>query len=90
MLEHDYLITCFEYGRMSPFLSAVIASKKPLIKQLNMYCSCRLLCAIEHLKHPPTEEATTMMCYICDDLYHRSCVGITMEEAKRKNAIEEM
>ena len=78
----DHLITCFEYGQMSPFPSAVIANQKPLIKQLNVYCSCRLPCAIEHLKHSPTEETTTMSkCYICDDLYHHSRVGITMEEA---------
>ena len=47
--------------------------------------------AIEHLKHPPTKATTMIKCYICDDLYHHSCVGIiTMEEAKRKNAIGEM
>ena len=47
--------------------------------------------ALEHLKCPSTSEATTMIkCYICDNLYHHNCVGITLERAKKMNAIKEM
>lgn len=59
--------------------------------ELNVYCSCRLPHALEHLKCPSTSEATTMIkCYICDNLYHHNCVGITLERAKKMNAIKEM
>ena len=85
---HNHLISCLENGQLSPFPSTVTAKKKPLVKQLNVYCCCRLPRAIEHVKHPPAEEATTMIkCYICDNLYHYSCVGITLKEAKRMNTI---
>ena len=87
----NHLISCLENGQLSPFPSTVTAKKKPLVKQLNVYCCCRLPRAIEHVKHPPAEEATTMIkCYICDNLYHYSCVGITLKEAKRMNTIREM
>ena len=76
---------------MLPFPSHDITKKNPLIMKLNVYCNCRLPHALEHLKCPLTGEATTMIkCYICDDLYHHSCVGITLERAKKMNAVKEM
>jgi len=75
---------------MLSFPSHDIIKKKPLVKELNVYCNCRLPNALEHLKHPPTGEATTMIkCYICDNLYHHSCVRITLERAKKMTAIKE-
>ena len=87
----NHLITCLENGQMLPFPSRDIPKKKPLMKELNVYCSCRLPHALEHLKCPSTSEATTMIkCYICNNLYHHNCVGITLERAKKMKAIKEM
>ena len=87
----NHLIACLESGQMLPFPSHDITKKNALIMKLNVYCNCRLPHALEHLKCPPTGEATTMIkCYICDDLYHHSCVGITLERAKKMNAVKEM
>jgi len=83
----DHLISCFENGRMSPFPSSDIVKEKALIQQFQVYCSCRLPRAIDHVKNPPPEEAVIMIqCHICDNLYHHSCVGITKEKARRMNA----
>jgi len=46
---------------------------------------------LKHLKHPPTDEATTMIkCYICDNLYHQNYIEVTLERAKKMNDIKEM
>ena len=69
----------------------MILPKKPLIKKLNVYCNCRLPYVLEHLKCPPAGETTLMIkCYICDNLYHHSCAGISLERAKKMNAINEL
>ena len=80
----NHLVTCFENGHMTPFPSTSVVKKKALRKQLNVYCHCRLPNVLEHVKNPTGNEVVHMVQrYICDNLYHYSCVNLTLDQAKR-------
>ena len=76
---------------MSPFPATSTLKKNALLKELNVYCKCRLPYVLEHVKRPAGSEATCMVkCYICDNFYHPSCVNITMQDAKKLNSSKEL
>lgn len=87
----NHLIKCFGSGQMVPFPSTPVTKQPAVKKQLNIYCKCRLPLASEHLKHPGKDEPTYMVrCYICENLYHYSCVNMTLQAAKKLNASKEL
>lgn len=45
-----HIVSCFENGCMSPFPSTTVAKKNTLMKELNIYCQCRLSYVLEHIK----------------------------------------
>ena len=86
----QHLVTCFENGHMSPFPATSVCKKDTLMKELYVYCKCRLPYVLEHVKRPTGEEVTCMVkCYICDNFYHCSCVNLTVEQAKKMNSTKE-
>ena len=87
-LERDHRA---ENGHMTPFPSTSVVKKKSLMKQLNVHCQCRLPYVLEHVKNPIANEVVNMVqCYICDNLYHYSCVNITLNQVKRITRSKEM
>ena len=84
----NHLIKCFESGQIVPFLSTPVIKKPAMIKELNIYCQCCLPLASEHLKHPGKDEPTCMVqCYICENLYHYSCVNMTLQAAEKLSSV---
>ena len=80
-----HLIQCYAEGRMPTFPSQSSQKRRPSVYQLNIYCSCRLPFALEHVKPKdvPTGEDTDMIqCEICCGWYHRTCVNLTHEKFK--------
>ena len=86
----NHLVTCFENGHMTLFPSSAVKKKKALMKQVNVYCQCRLPYVLEHMKNPGNEVAVMVQCYICDNLYHFSCVNLSLDQAKRIKRTKEM
>ena len=87
----SHLIKCFEAGQMTPFPSTATRKKNSVPKQLNVYFHCRLPNASEHISKLVEEPSYTMVkCYICENLYHCSCVNVTEKQAKKINSSEEM
>ena len=54
------------------------------------YCQCRLHYVLEHMKNPGNEVVDMVQCNICDNLYHFSCVNISLDQAKRVKRTKEM
>ena len=80
----NHLVTCFENGHMTPFPStSTVKKKKTLMKQVTVYCQCRLPYVLEHMKNPGNEVVDMVQCFICDNLYHSSCVNLSLDQAKR-------
>jgi len=80
-----HLIQCYTEGRMNIFPSQSLQKRRPSVYQLNIYCSCRLPFALEHVKleDVPTGEDTDMIqCGICSGWYHRTCVNLSHEQFK--------
>ena len=80
-----HLIQCFEQGIMSPFPSTTSSKAKPLIKDLSVYCSCRLPFVLEHMKKdevPADEDTQMIQCDLCNCWYHCSCVKVTSSQLK--------
>ena len=81
-----HLICCFQEGVMTPFPSSISRKGSPIIMNINLYCSCRMPYALEHVKKqhlPSNEDILMIQCYICDRWYHHTCVGISDEEMKQ-------
>ena len=80
-LLRKHLGHCFESGQMIPFPSTPSVKEAPWTQVMNIYCSCRMLYALEHLKSGsvPGGEVTEMIkCNICLPWYHHNCVNLTM------------
>ena len=76
----EHLIHYFQQGVMTPFSSVGSSKLIQSVMNVNIYCSCKLPYAPEHLEPaclPMDEDADMIQCYICDKWYHRSCVGIS-------------
>ena len=85
----NHLINCFQEGIMTPFPSSASTKSRPTTMNINLYCSCRMPYALEHVKtqHVPSDEDTQMIqCTICDKWYHRTCAGISDERMKLLSA----
>ena len=80
-----HLIKCFEIGKMTPFPSTKSSKRVASTKKLNVYCQCRLPNAMEHAVKG---EPLMVKCHFCDNLYHHTCVDMTIEEAKKINSGE--
>ena len=81
----QHLIKCFEQGAMSPFPSNTYNKPKPLIKDLRVYCCCRLPFVLEHMKKdevPVNEETRMIQCDLCNCWYHCSCIKVTNDQLK--------
>ena len=70
---------------MTPFPSTKISKSSAVQKKLNVYCQCRLPNALEHAGQ---EEPLMVQCHFCDNLYHHTCVNLSLEEAKKINSGE--
>ena len=85
-----HLLQCFESSSMPPFPSAASQKKKPTEKKLRVYCSCRLLSVLEHMKSedvPKGEMSEMIRCNICECWYHHNCVGMTEDDVKKSKRI---
>ena len=45
----QHLVICFGNGHMSPFPATSTLKKNALLKELNVYCKCRLPYVLEHV-----------------------------------------
>ncbi|XP_065908034.1 uncharacterized protein [Dysidea avara] len=88
----SHLINCFEADKITPFPCTKTKEKRAMLKKLNVYCQCRLPNVSEHMSRKPFAEEVPCMvkCYICDNLYHHTCVNITIKQAKKINSEKEM
>ena len=85
ILVQSYLAHCFESGQMKPFPSTPSVKEAPWTQVMNIYCCCKMLYALEHLKSDsvPYGEVTEMIQYnICLSWYHHNCVDLTIEDVK--------
>ena len=81
-----HLIQCFEQGRKSPFPSTSSSKATPLIKDLNVYCCCRLPYVLEHKKRGETqadEDTEMIQCDFCNNWYLSSCVNLTTDQLRK-------
>ena len=81
-LLRKHLAHCFESGQMIPFPSTPSMKEAPWTQVMNIYCSCRVPYALEHLKSTsaPDGEVTEMIkCNVCLSWYHHNCVNLTIE-----------
>ena len=84
-LLRKHLIQCYTEGILTPFPSETSQKRRPSLYPLNIYCSCRLPFAVEHIKSQevqPGEDTNMIQCEICLGWYHRTCVNLTYEEFK--------
>ena len=67
---------------MTCFPSTTTRKINAVSKKLNVYCHCRLPNASEHISRKLLAEEPLYMvkCYICENLYHRSCVNVTVKQ----------
>ena len=68
----NHLINCFQEGIMTPFPSSASTKSRPTTMNINLYCSCRMPYALEHVKkHVPSDEDTKMIqCTVCDKCWY--------------------
>lgn len=81
-----HLVQCFEQGRMSPFPSSASSKARPLINDLNVYCSCRLPYVLEYKKRKEVqtgEDVEMIQCDFCNNWYHSSCVNLTVHQVRQ-------
>ena len=91
----EHLLQCFQQGVMTPFSSGDSLKLKPSVKNVNLYCSCRLPYILEHTKLEclpmnEAEDAQMIQCYFCNRWYHRSCVGISQQRFKELSDSQEV
>lgn len=81
-----HLVECFQQGRMSPFPSVASSKARPLIKDLNVYCSCRLPYVLEYKKREELqadEDVKMIQCDFCSNWYHSFCANLTADQVQR-------
>ena len=89
----EHLIHCFQQGMMTPFSSVGSSKLRPSVMNMNVYCSCKLPYALEHLKPaclPMNEDADMIQYYICDRWYHCSCVRISEQRFRELSNSQEV
>ena len=89
----QHLIECFEEGRMSPFPSTSRSKGRPMIKDLHIYCHCRLPYVLEHKMKREVqadEDKHMIQCDLCNNWYHITCVSLTTDEFREFSKPEYM
>ena len=89
----QHLIECFEEGRMSPFPSTSRSKGRPMIKDLHIYCHCRLPYVLEHKTKREVqadEDKHMIQCDLCNNWYHITCVSLTTDEFREFSKPEYM
>jgi len=76
-----YAITSLSTSKWYPFHLLLSQRSLLIIKELNIYCKCRLPLASEHLKHPGKDEPTCMVrCWKFIPLF---LCNMTLQAAKK-------
>ena len=73
---------------MTPVPSSSAQKVRPTIININLYRSCRMPYALEHVKKqqvPAGEDIVMIQCYTCNRWYHHTCAGISKERMKQSS-----